>query len=134
MFKKRVQAREPRQLAAPCGLYCGNCDLYRAWADNNRAAKKALARELSCSVEETFCAGCRVEAGECWAGDCHFKQCTQKMGISFCHECGQFPCQHLVDFSEEEYHKHILQNLMRIKELGVERWLAEQEEVLRKAN
>jgi len=57
-------------LATPCLLYCGSCGYY-------------LSRE---------CRGCGTEdRPDCSIADC----CRKDRGLSFCTECGDFPCEEL---------------------------------------
>lgn len=57
-------------LATPCGLYCGSCRYYT----NDR------------------CRGCGTESRP----DCSVHKCCRvDKQLSFCTECGEFPCRRL---------------------------------------
>ena len=68
-------------LAAPCGLYCGNCTIFRAYFDRDRRKAEKLAKAYKCKVEQIRCSGCRTEPQFCWSEDCEFKKCTASRKI-----------------------------------------------------
>jgi hypothetical protein len=91
---------------AYCGLYCGGCKNYK---------------------EEMNCMGCRFEKS--LVDDCPTRACAAKKGLLYCGECEEFPCPGLKDFYEDgiRHHAVALQNALRIKEIGPEDWLLEQQ-------
>jgi hypothetical protein len=110
-------------LAGPCGIYCGTCRHYLARA-------KGLLKEKNL---KHGCRGCRIQDKNCaWVKrDCAF---IRKKQIVFCFECQDFPCANL----QRLYQRHLrddnvslVGNLLRIKKIGVEQWLEEQEETWR---
>ncbi|MFW9939502.1 MAG: hypothetical protein ACFFFT_00580 [Candidatus Thorarchaeota archaeon] len=53
----------------------------------------------------------------------------RKKELNYCYECEQFPCQNLqkIDFQyQERWSVNLVENLKRIKVVGVEKWLQEQ--------
>ena len=105
---------ERRKLAAPCGLYCGNCS-------------KLL-------LDKT-CHGCGCDCGQCAAGPhrtaCAIYRCciTAERGLEGCAECDDFPCTRIIQFAYDPIwrtHLPILENLRRRRRIGVEGWLDEQ--------
>ncbi len=108
-------------LAAPCGIYCGACRQYLLW-------KKDLLEERG---YKQGCKGCRIRNKNCAfiRRDC---PALRKKEIDFCYECDQFPCQKLQKIDthyQEKYSVNMVKNLKRIEEIGVEKWLQEQEEL-----
>jgi len=108
-------------LAAPCGIYCGACRQYLLW-------KKDLLEERG---YKQGCKGCRIRNKNCAfiRRDC---PTLRKKEIDFCYECDQFPCQKLQKIDthyQEKYSVNMVKNLKRIEEIGVEKWLQEQEEL-----
>lgn len=101
-------------LAAPCGLYCGVCS------------------ELV--VDET-CHGCGCDCGQCAAGphraNCYIYHCCGgEKRFESCSECEDFPCTRVTQFAYDPIwrsHLPVLENLRRIRRVGVEAWLDEQE-------
>ncbi|MFX1449387.1 MAG: DUF3795 domain-containing protein [Promethearchaeota archaeon] len=107
-------------LAAPCGMFCGTCRHYLV-------LKKNLFKEKRF---KTGCKGCRIRDKNCVFIK---KPCAKlrKKEIDFCFECEEFPCAHrkrIDDIYLERYNYDFVKNLYRIKEIGVEKWLKEQED------
>ena len=102
-------------LAAPCGLYCGICRH---------------------NVVTEVCHGCGCGCGECAAlahGDACavYRCCVGDRQLRSCAECEEFPCTRLIQFCYDPIwrtHLPILENLRRIRTIGVEAWLDEQAE------
>ena len=114
-------------LAGACGLYCGACGIHRMYKDRDTERLDLAAREaFHCQPEEIRCEGCRGPLDHHWGPECQILACTQGRGITFCHECADFPCDDLFAFSADR--RDIpLSNLRRLAEVGLEVWLAEQE-------
>ena len=87
-----------------CGLYCGAC---------------------KCAE----CEGCKVLNERSWKPDCRFRECATQHGVDVCCYCTEFPCGDLVRFNNDKWahHSSVLPNLNRIKEVGLEAWLSEQQ-------
>lgn len=103
-----------RELAAPCGLYCGSCT------------------EL---LLDNTCHGCGCDCGQC-AAEPHrnacsiHRYCVADKGLETCAGCSDFPCTQLIQFAYDPIwrtHLPILENLRRIQRIGVEAWLSEQD-------
>jgi len=110
--------------AGVCGLYCGNCPIFRARRDGHVEFLEFLANTIG--VDEVSCDGCRSE--NCWSGDCYFKKCARERGVDFCSECPDYPCPQLLEFSEMASHRRvILENLEKIREVGWRRWIEEED-------
>ena len=115
--KKKVE--DP--LAAPCGLYCGVCRHYLM-------KKKNILEERG---YKQGCDGCKIRNKNCThiKRDCpHYK--ANK--VQYCFECSDFPCFNLHrmdDIYQVKYNINMIGNLERIKEVGVKKWLQEQQEL-----
>jgi len=119
------QDREP-QFDAPCGLYCGACDVFLA---TQRGEQEALAKMWGRSVSEITCRGCRSPQRAAFCTDCGIRDCVRRRAIAHCGLCPRFPCEQLVEFRDSAaHHAAVLRNLRRLKAAGSERWLQEQQE------
>lgn len=109
--------------AAYCGLYCGAC-CSMITHEKQRGDDSAL--QCVTDEKELPCEGCRAQ----YQQNCEFVRCNQAHGTESCAFCPEFPCGMLVKFQtdEWEHHQKVLDNLRRIREIGVEAWLAEQKE------
>ncbi|NLU42929.1 MAG: DUF3795 domain-containing protein [Firmicutes bacterium] len=92
---------------AVCGLNCAKCDLFA----------------------EAKCAGCRGPADRHWSASCKFLACARVKGLRYCFECDELPCDKLTAFASDgyEHHRITVENLKRIREIGLEAWLKQQE-------
>lgn len=99
--------------AAICGLFCGICPSYPNSCEGC----------LSSHVAES-CASCGNG----------FRTCVAEHGVTRCFECKEFPCARLEDFSHNHiengicHHEHVIEDLSRMKEIGVTEWVEEQVE------
>jgi len=108
-------------LAGPCGFYCGTCRHYLARVKGKLAEKNLKAG----------CEGCRIRDKNCAFIK---KKCAliRKREIDFCFECDDYPCKHLKKIHNRHVLDddiHMIDNLVRIREVGPEQWLKEQEEL-----
>ncbi|MBP2643801.1 MAG: hypothetical protein H6Q67_1688 [Firmicutes bacterium] len=118
-------------LAAPCGLYCGECSAYKA--KDNPVLLNALV-EKGIEREKLPCLGCRQGKGECPAINCECEtyKCVENRDIDFCFECTEFPCSRLnpsVDKATALPHNIKIYNLCYIKQHGVTKWLEKASEI-----
>ena len=98
---------------APCGIFCGACPSFGAPC-------------RGCSSDEPGQGGCNKQ--ECPVRIC----CYQNEKVSFCGECGQFPCAIIrekhIDARPGEpacrYRHEIPENFATMKELGLDGYLA----------
>ncbi|MDP8219868.1 MAG: DUF3795 domain-containing protein [Candidatus Stygibacter frigidus] len=91
-----------------CGIYCGGCLNFK---------------------KNYNCQGCRYE--ENMLSDCPLRACAIAKELIHCGECEEFPCKELIEFYEDGVPLHDLayKNILRIKEIGIDKWLIEQEEL-----
>ncbi len=110
---------EEMNLAAPCGIYCGACRHYLA-------RSKGMLEERGLRVG---CEGCRVRDKQCVFIK---KLCPliRKKEMDFCFECEDFPCEDRkkLDQLYSRFDVDLLDNLLRMKKVGVKEWLKEQED------
>ena len=109
--------------AAYCGLYCGACC---SMITQEKAEGEESALEMITDETEQPCLGCNATPQQ----NCEFIVCNTTHGTENCAFCPEFPCLMLVKFNNDEWEHHrvVLENLKRIKEIGVEGWLKEQKE------
>ena len=118
----------PRELAAVCGLYCGACSMYRSRVDGNTARFEKIIERRQMKPEDAVCGGCGSEVLAVHCRNCQLRQCAQEKGITTCAQCPEAPCPRLTAFSKDgiEHHTHVLANIRRQQEIGLDAWLAEQ--------
>jgi hypothetical protein len=119
-------------LTAPCGLDCFNCPSYES--NITEAGKKYLSELLKIPIEETPCKGCRDEAGNCKfasGNHCSTWDCVQEKGVTYCHECADFPCKKLMPTKQGAQYPHNMKvyNLCRMKLIGIDKWIDEAVEI-----
>ena len=145
-----------RNLAAPCGLYCGACVMYCA---NKRGDSESLeqiaktlpegiakmARSMSPSgedidlsalegqklgIKDVACEGCLSEIVAFPCRICGLRACALEKGLTNCYQCADSPCQQLIDFNNDGFphHGEVLANIRRQRDIGIDAWIAEQEQ------
>lgn len=101
-------------LIAACGLDCSVCPLYNIptdekaaedmiswfrrekWLKEDEGLKEALEKGM-------YCKSCRGDRSVHWSADCWIlKCCVDDRKMSHCSECGDFPCDRLVDRSRKD--------------------------------
>jgi len=121
---------DEKWLAAVCGLYCGKCDSYLA-SHGDRELQRRIAEKVSETTdkevkpEEIKCEGCWGPLGIHWSPDCKMRSCAVEKGYRFCFQCEEYPCGRLVMFKDKHY-PYVLDNLNRMRQIGVDAWLKEQ--------
>src|SRR4030042_6603673 len=97
-----------RELAAPCGMYCGVCGVYIADRDNNLKFKQSLTGVYGVSLEQIRCKGCLSNESFVLCQACRIKSCVIGKGIEGCHQCSDFPCKIMDDLPFDVGKKVIL--------------------------
>ena len=116
-----------RALAAPCGFYCGACAVYIAHKDNIPKLKERQATFHGVSMDDIRCEGCLSDEPFIFCRTCPVKSCTNEKGIEGCHQCDDFPCKIIGDFTFPVGEKVILRSVPARRELGTEKWMEEEE-------
>ncbi|MDF9408722.1 MAG: hypothetical protein A4E52_01841 [Pelotomaculum sp. PtaB.Bin013] len=118
-----------KRLAAVCGLFCTACALYIGTKEDPERLK-IMATRFQIPVEELECHGCRSEKRGIFCREyCKMTKCVIEKGIDFCGECPEYPCDELKEFQAKMPHRNELwKSHERIKEVGYEKWYAEQVE------
>jgi Protein of unknown function (DUF3795) len=99
--------------AAICGLFCETCPQYPA-----------------------YCEGCLSDKLAPHCQDCKhgFRDCAREKGVTRCFECKSFPCERLEKFRHVHivngisHHEKVVEDLQYMKDFGLERWVARQQE------
>jgi hypothetical protein len=124
-------------LIAACGLYCGACEMYRAYHDNNESKLQYLVQGFNSkggkfTAEDLKCDGC-LAAGRlvAWGHQCKMRLCDRHGPEEpWCSsKCPDFPCKSLTDFANMgiTHHNEIIDNLRRLEKAGIKKH-TEQEE------
>ncbi len=139
--------KEPRDYLACCGLYCKMCSLVNGMPEAGRALHTIMKDEgwesfgsyvypefeafwkvlTEISVFDEISPLCQ---GGCGNPDCQIRICAKEKGIAACGLCADFPCSLFDDFTQQ--YPFIIENGYRIREIGIEAWLTEQEELVTK--
>ena len=112
---------------SPCGMYCSVCSVRAADKNNDQKLKESLAPFFGTSPENIACEGCMSEKTFQFTKICPIRACAQKKELKGCHQCDDFPCNNIQNFPIEPAKNRILKSIPQWKEIGTERWVAEQE-------
>jgi len=116
-----------KELLAPCGLYCGVCAIMMAHRDANHKFKARLAPLYGVSPEEIRCQGCLSNEVFTYCTTCPIRFCTRQRGYEGCHQCQEFPCEHIHNFPVPVGKKVILRAIPQRREMGTEKWVESEE-------
>lgn len=116
-----------------CGLNCAQCDMYQAGHGNEKLRNEIVEwlrkeRNETVKPEKIRCEGCRGPVDAHWSSDCKMMSCASKRKLVHCFQCEDFPCKTLTDFASDgvSHHKRTVENLKRMKQIGIDAWIAEQ--------
>ena len=103
------------QMIAPCGINCSVCFAHLR--------------------QKNQCPGCLSEDEEHKMNHC--KKCSIRFCIGhdaedfvYCSECSEFPCKKIINIDKRyvtKYHTSLINNLLEIKENGMEEFLADEQ-------
>jgi hypothetical protein len=130
-----------KEWLAPCGLYCGVCAIMMAHRDNNQKLKERLVNlykggvpgkgtlpnSENLSAEDIRCSGCLSDDLFMHCKQCEIRTCTIEKGYSGCHECDDFPCQYIENFSMSVGKRVVLRAVPYRREVGTQRWVQDEE-------
>lgn len=137
---------DARELVGACGLYCRLCALRARVPGQAQALRETLRKDAveywgpglpgfkefwgfldMLTGADGGCPGCRAGGGP---PDCKVRRCAAEKGLKLCVDCPGWPCLSL-RFLIDSY-PSFLDDSRRLREIGLEAWLAEQEERARK--
>lgn len=125
-----------------CGLYCGLCAQRNRIPQRAQDLQETMKKEgyehwghsipgfndfwqfLSGLVESESKCSCREEL--CGPPFCGIRKCAQKKGIDVCVFCDEYPCDRILGIAQG--YPTLLADGKRMKDIGVEAWIKEQEE------
>jgi hypothetical protein len=70
-------------------------------------------------------AKCSCRGGKCGPPFCGIRKCAQERKIDVCPSCREYPCDRIKGLAEA--YVNLLADGKRLKEIGLDRWIAEQE-------
>ena len=113
------------ELAAPCGIDCAMCQLYKALTDDN--LRQTIIERLKLPPEKATCTGCRSIDGHCpvIGEQCATYVCATERVHDFCSDCADFPCRKLMpcsDRADKLPHNIKIYSLTLRKEKGEAEW------------
>jgi hypothetical protein len=115
-----------KDLIAPCGIDCVNCEVY---IENGRTEIwERFAAALKTTPDKIACPGCRKNNGCSVHQNCETLACVKEKGVGYCFECDMFPCDRLLPLAERADkvpHNLKVFNLCRIKLVGEKAFLDE---------
>ena len=122
-------------LLAPCGLYCGVCGVYYATKDDNAKFmrrlvdfyKRADPGHGDITIENIRCMGCLSDTVSALCRGCVIRACTREKGYQGCHECDDFPCEHIENFPIPVGKKVILRAIPYRRAHGTETYVRDEE-------
>jgi hypothetical protein len=123
--------KDDLDMLAYCGLFCGACSFRLTVDENERAHVLSLPSRYDKAKEAELeaCPGCRSEPAVDGADPCEIRSCARAHGLEHCGACAEFPCTVISGFASDgvPHHGQTLDNLRRVRDVGVPAWLAEQE-------
>ena len=75
-----------------------------------------------CDVDNG-CPGCRAGGGY---PACTIRKCARERGVEICVFCGEYPCERVLEIAKR--YPTLLSDGKRMREIGLEAWIQEQEE------
>lgn len=142
-----MEQRKPIDYLCYCGLYCKMCSLIAIMPNEDRALLNTMKEDgwevfgryeykgfetfwailSKLSKTDTTSLLCR---GGCGDPGCQIRKCARQKKLDVCAFCEEYPCSRLQELSNA--YPFVLQNNDRIKEIGLEKWLVEQEHLVAK--
>lgn len=123
---------EDLELVGYCGLCCSECDVFVAYVSGDRDMQEdvasSIARQFGAELDpdDIVCLGCRGPEEAHFGAACRIMRCAKERGHKLCSDCDEFDtCEELARFHATPIGKQGRANLLRIREIGIERWLEE---------
>jgi hypothetical protein len=125
-----------KNLVGRCGVYCGACEIYRAYKDKGKLLLE-VTKKYNCLPADVHCDGCGVlpmngwarAAG--WGRDCEIRKCLHRRGFEYCYDCNEISaCRRWNELAEECQASGIdlRANLLAIRDGHFEEWIEKQSE------
>ena len=130
------------ELVTYCGLYCNLCgqrgripsqastlresmvsEGYEYWGEELPGFKEFWEFLTRLSDSAKACPGCRQGGGPPF---CTIRKCAREKGLDLCLHCEEYPCRRVLGIAEG--YPTLLADGQRIKKIGLEAWVQEQEE------
>ena len=126
---------------AYCGIYCPNCGMRNRLPERAAALLETMKvgqweefgpdiegftpfwKFLNYLTDTSVTKGC--QADNCGNPECGIRLCAKEKDVAACPMCADFPCEMIVSFTKSE--PTVLFDGMRMKEIGLEKWVEEQE-------
>ena len=132
---RRVTTKIHPEYTAPCGLYCGVCRILHATQEDDHTLLERLVRVFarrlpemaSVSADDLLCDGCLSARRSVFCRECSIRECVREKGFQGCHECTDFPCQFVEEFSIPVGKKVIVRTIPYWRTHGTEQWVAAEE-------
>jgi hypothetical protein len=110
-------------LLSPCGLYCGVCGIRTAYLSGKSSFIAAMAKTYGVKPEQIKCDGCRSNSPFILCATCPIKSCAEERNLVGCHECSEWPCDNVRDFSFVPARGEMMRAIPLWRELGTEKWI-----------
>ena len=133
---------EDIQLVTYCGLYCGLCGERARIPYRAHALREAMTKEgyefwggeipgfrefwsflANLCEPDRACPGCRRGGGPPF---CAIRKCARERVVDVCGFCDEYPCERVLAIAQG--YPTLLADGQRMREIGLERWIEEQEE------
>ena len=122
-----------------CGLYCGACEIMKAYRENKGTPASQwedLPKPMRENIAkaEIVCRGCKTDVLFAGCQRCRIRKCAKERGVAACIVCEEYPCkivkgtmEHISKGREQLPHTKVMfKNLDAVKTGGVGLWLKEQ--------
>ena len=141
-----IETEEIKNKVCYCGLYCGNCGIYKGRilamiaADLKELIVIHRFAEWVPEYEKIDFSFNEFQKGLIYFGDkkkgpycqvpckegggipfCKIRPCAEEKGVEICFECKKFPCKLFSQFLKK--HPEVIEEKKKFKELGMEKWL-----------
>lgn len=128
------------EFISPCGLYCGVCAIHIAHRDNNEKLKERLVGLYKGGVPgkgklpggenlttaDIRCQGCLSNDRFMHCKQCEIRNCNREKGYTGCHQCDDFPCQYIENFSMSIGKKVVLRSIPYRRKYGTVKWVRDE--------
>lgn len=120
------------RLVGACGIFCGECDIYKAYSLDDIELKTKIAKRISKKVNKGIkpewitCDGCFGRLDIHWSPRCEILRCAIDHEVKSCGLCPDYPCEGIEKFYSSGY-EDAKKNIERIREIGLEEWWKEKQ-------